>query len=148
MTLAVSENGTQKSVAGTHERNIEPWEVVAGRIRTRVANQQADLTAAGKIVLGYFNARMKTQFRWGGKSSEKIIARLRETQSASMLFYAVDGATKDDNIMGRRADNPQGYKRPVTVFRDTEQVDRFLELAGTRAEVHPVLDEMVRGAQP
>lgn len=121
---------------------------VFDRLRNRVGNGLGDLQAGGKIVLGYFNAVMQTSFRWGGKSSEKIITRLREIRDVSKLLYAIDGATRDDTIMGRRADSPpNGYKRPSTVFRDSEQVERFLALARDVQPEHPILSEMITQAR-
>lgn len=152
-TPTVSGNGTHKPLAlarvAEEPASTEPWEAVALRIREKVSLQKSDVEAAGKVVLAYFNARMQTQFRWGGKSTEKILARLRETRNASTLFYAIDGATKDDNIMGRRSDSQGGYKRPVTIFRDDAQVDRFVEaMPKDRPAVHPVFAEMLAGAAP
>jgi len=124
----------------------EPWAVQAERLRHHVNGSTADLIAAGQLVLSYFNAVMQTHYRWSAKTQRFILARLKESRSVAVMFHVTDGAAKDDTIMGRRNDSPAGgYKRISTVFRDAEQIDRFLMLSGAKpGEPHPTLEEFLR----
>lgn len=135
-------NGREGNGTRTHTSVAlrEPWKDQAARLAQQLNGQRADMQAAGKLVLSYFNASMGTHYRWGSKVEARIMARLAESRSASLLFYAVDGATKDDFIMDK-------FRRVSTIFRDAEQVDRFFALSrAKRDELHPTLAEFL--AQP
>lgn len=97
--------------------------------------------AGARLVFEYFRAAMGKgdRYLWNDKDKARIVARLRENAgNVSELFYAIDGAKRDDWIMGR-ANGSKGYKSVETVLRDRAQVNRFVELAkaGDDPPPHP-----------
>jgi hypothetical protein len=73
------------------------------------------------------------------KREKRIRARLREAGgNVSDLLFAIDGARKDDYLMGRDEKAPRKYDGVETVLRDRAQVERLMQLAGGTGP-HPVL---------
>lgn len=111
----------------------------------RRETKEAALEHAAKIVFGYWRDTLgwdpkRTMF--AGKRKARIITRLRENNGdVSTLLYAVDGALRDDWIMGRDARSTKTYKDTSTVFRDLEQVEKLAAQAKNRQDHHPYLGE-------
>ena len=82
------------------------------------------------------------------KREKRILSRLRESQGDwSLLLYAIDGALRDDYLMGRDDRANRKYDGIETVFRDRAQVERLAELcpkfcAGQR---HPLVTKYSNG---
>lgn len=82
------------------------------------------------------------------KRERRIIARLRESDGDwGMLCYAVDGALRDDWLMGRANNSPRKYDGIETIFRDREQVERLAELCPKfrAGEPHPLVAKYQNG---
>lgn len=94
------------------------------------------------VVFAYWAAKLNhPAAELDEKREKRIISRLRETRGNwGLLCYAVDGALRDDFIMGRSTRGDR-CDRVSTIFRDLEQVERLAEkckrfLAG---EEHPLV---------
>lgn len=62
------------------------------------------------------------------KREKKIIARLAECEdNVSDLLWALDGALKDDWIMGRDKHSTRKYDDIETILRDRAQIEKFGE---------------------
>lgn len=59
---------------------------------------------------------------------KRLTERLRENHDdVSELLYVVDGAKRDDFLMGRAVGTKKKYDEISTIFRDREQVERLAE---------------------
>jgi len=78
-----------------------------------------------------------------GKRASQITARLRENGAdVTELLYAVDGALRDDWIMGRAPKtNGQTYNGIETIFRERAQVERLVALVPAKRPEHPFLTQ-------
>ena len=82
------------------------------------------------------------------KRRKRIKARLAEGFTVADLKLAIDGALKDDWLMGRKDGTPKnGYRDLKTVLRDAEQVERLKELAPKRPAALPLLPPRIE-AEP
>ncbi len=76
------------------------------------------------------------------KRQRRLMARLAESRGDwGLLCYAVDGALRDDYLMGRAVRSDRRYDGVETIFRDRGQVERLAEscrryMAG---EPHPLV---------
>ena len=76
------------------------------------------------------------------KRRRRIMTRLRESRGdLNAMLYAVDGALRDDYLMGRATNSPRKYDGIETIFRDRAQVERLAELCPKfqNGEPHPLL---------
>lgn len=124
----------------------DPIEVVRHKAE-RARARGDDLKAGSYMVFMYFVAAFGKSDKYiaTDKRIDKIKSRLRENScDVSELFWAVDGALRDDWIMGRdpKARNG-GWQEIQTVFRDRDQIDRFLQNVGNPTEMHPTFREMI-----
>lgn len=110
--------------------------------------------ASARVVFGYWQEAMgKPRAIFDDRRRARIIARLRENKGdIGELCYAIDGAEKDDWLMGRDPkSNGRKYNDIETVLRDRAQVERLAEaMPGYRKGVeHPLLrtlrEEAARG---
>jgi hypothetical protein len=63
------------------------------------------------------------------KREKRILSRLRESRGDwGLLCYAVDGALRDDFLMGRDDRAGRKFDGIETVFRDRAQVERLAEM--------------------
>ena len=117
---------------------------VTRRARERRVVDAAYHHAAG-IIFTFWRDRLgKSERTWlDSKRLSRLVTRLRENSgNVSELLYAIDGALKDDRLMGRREDSDRKYDGIETVFRDRGQVERLVELSGWDGKsVHPLLGE-------
>ena len=68
------------------------------------------------------------------KKRETRIKNILKTFSVDELKQAIDGALKDDWLMGR-GKAPRAYNGIETIFRDVAQVERLMELGEVRRQV-------------
>lgn len=132
---------TAMQVAALREATTRVIESTNRREQTEERQRQAALVvftyAASR--LGYGSGTMFDQ-----KRERRIVARLRENRlNVAELLCVVDGALKDDWIMGRAKDSPRPYTGIETVFRDRAQVERLAKLARYDGEdTHPYLEDV------
>jgi len=104
------------------------------------------LQLAAEAVFAYWHARMGRNGRTvlDKKRESRLLARLRENDGdVSELLYAVDGALRDDYLMGRDPKAPRAYNGVETIFRDRAQVERLAQSVPDRAPQHPFLEQHV-----
>jgi len=78
------------------------------------------------------------------KRAARIEQRLRENGGdVSELLYAVDGALRDDFLMGRDPKATRRFDGIETVFRDRAQVERLVASVPGRNGQHPFLSQPV-----
>jgi len=71
---------------------------------------------------------------------QRVLDRFAEGLTGDDCKAAIDGAAKDDWLMGRGPGaKPGGYRGIETILRDTAQVERLAALG--RGEIEPDLDE-------
>ena len=78
------------------------------------------------------------------KRERRIVSRLRESSGdLSILCYAVDGALRDDWIMGRDERSPRSYDGVENIFRDRAQVERLAEACPRfrKGQKHPLVEK-------
>lgn len=125
---------------------------VAQRTRRRLAAEQLR-RVQGELVFAYWS-RMTGHDRalYTPERESRLLARLRENAGdVSELCFTVDGALRDDTIMGRRNDSAgRKYDGIKTVFRDREQVERLMVLARGYAagKVHPIVAKYLAALEP
>lgn len=112
--------------------------------------RRSEENSAAKVVFAYWQEVMgKPRALFDDRRRSRIIARLRENSGdVGELLFAIDGAEKDDWLMGR--DNKSGgkkYNDIETVLRDRAQVEKLAESIGAyqRGEEHPIMKAMQRG---
>ena len=125
-------------------------------ITARIATIFADVAEGGRqhmqqdearelqaeMVFAYWAAKLNhTSSMLDRKRANLLKARLRENRgNANELLYVVDGARKDDYLMGR-ANNSGGkkYDGIETLFRDRGQVEKLAEAGGfAKTPTHPL----------
>jgi hypothetical protein len=106
---------------------------------------EAALHLAAETIFVYWQAKLgHPGALLDRKRSAKLEARLRENGGdVSELLYAVDGALRDDWLMGRDPKAPRRYDGIETVFRDRAQVERLVATAPGRNGPHPFLAQPV-----
>lgn len=120
------------------------------RERGRAKGQRDRMRAfLARAVFLYWQATMNHNGALLDPTRERVImARLRESNDdASELFYAIDGAAKDDWLMGRDPRSKgKRWDGIATLFRDREQVERLAERCPGReyGEPHPRIDDFLR----
>jgi hypothetical protein len=94
--------------------------------RERLNAEQAR-RAKADIVFAYWAKRLNHEDSiYDTKRENRLIARLRENgDNVHELLYAIDGAMRDDNLMGRKNDSVRKYDGIETIFRDRAQVERL-----------------------
>jgi hypothetical protein len=96
-----------------------------------------------EVVFAYWAAKLHHPRAILDKGREKrITARLRESRGDwGLLCYAVDGALKDDFLMGRADRSSRRYDGIETIFRDRAQVERLAEMCPRfqAGEQHPLV---------
>lgn len=132
---------TGKALVAAAGEVLTPLAEGAGRREGR----EAERRGMAAFVFAYWAARMRhPNAKLDRRREQRLVARLRENgDDVSELLYVVDGALKDDHLMGRRPDSTQKYDGVQTLFRDREQVERLAGKGGYRGpEVpHPKLAE-------
>lgn len=110
--------------------------------------REAALHLGAQVVFTYWRAKMGKTVRslLDPKRETRLISRLRENGGdVSELLYAVDGATRDEFLMGRDDRAARPYNGIETIFRDRAQVERLVALVKQRQEQHPFLAENGEG---
>ena len=84
----------------------------------------------GEVVFAYWAAKLHHPGAiLDRKRERRLLARLREADGDwGQLLYAVDGALRDDWLMGRAINSPRKYDGIETIFRDRAQVERLAEM--------------------
>lgn len=123
------------------ERCIEALQALDSNLAAHLeATQLAEARAA--LVFAYWARKMhKPRALLDAKREKRILARLRENEGdVSELLYCIDGAEKDDFLMGRDERATRPYNGVETIFRDRAQVERLAERrAGyQKGEPHPL----------
>lgn len=81
-------------------------------------------------VFTHWAKRLMPKARFTPERRKRIEARLKEDFSVADLCKAIDGALKDDWLMGRDPKSRKGGWRDIdTVLRDAAQVERLITLA-------------------
>lgn len=101
------------------------------------------LKHCAEVVFAYWAAKLgHPEALLDRKRETRIMARLRENNGNwGELCYAVDGALKDDWLMGRDERSRRRYDGIETIFRDREQIERLArECRGYRdGKLHPLV---------
>ena len=101
------------------------------------------LDVAAEVIFGYWRERMGKTNRviLDDKRRSKIIQRLRENGGdVSELLFTVDGALRDQYLMGTSNNGGRRYDGIETIFRDRGQVERLVELSRWDGDTeHPYL---------
>ena len=108
------------------------------------SEREAALALAVEIVFRYWQAKMNKSGRviLDDKRGRYIKARLRENGcDVSELLYAIDGAKRDDWLMGRCDNSRKKFNGIQQLFRDREQVENLVEQLGRVPDIHPLLRE-------
>jgi mRNA-degrading endonuclease toxin of MazEF toxin-antitoxin module len=130
-----------RSVAEITESIATLMASVQAGTETRLANEKL-LRWKAEVAFAYWAKRMGHERSLLDAGRERrLIARLRENNGdLNELLYCVDGAQRDDWIMGRDAKSPRKYDGDETIFRDRAQVERLARLcpAYVRGEPHPM----------
>jgi hypothetical protein len=72
----------------------------------------------------------------------KVVAALRENGGdVSELLYAIDGALKDDWLMGRAPNSTRTYNDLETILRDRSQIERLRDTVRNHETLHPYLEQ-------
>lgn len=111
--------------------------------RDLLRDMMVDLTFA------YWAKRMRHETTKLDRKRFQIIRKRLEEGGDNVheVLYAVDGALKDDNLMGRARDSTRKFDGVSTIYRDREQVERLSELGGYRAGMtHPMAKKYLDGA--
>lgn len=84
------------------------------------------------------------------KRAQGVRKRLIESDdNVHQLLFAVDGALKDDMLMGRKADSSRKYDGISTIYRDWEQVERLAAQGGyVDGLSHPMAVKYLDGVLP
>lgn len=98
-----------------------------------------------EVVFAYWAAKLNhPSALYDMKRERRIVARLRESAGdLSILCYAVDGALRDDWIMGREERSMRPYDGVETIFRDRAQVERLAESCPKfrQGRKHPLIEK-------
>lgn len=112
-------------------------EVVESGHRTLQIEEVRDIQA--EVIFAYWASRMGHPLaRLDLKREARIKARLAENDNdVNELLFVVDGARKDDHLMGKK--DGKKYDGIDTIFRDRGQVERLAELGGFKPDAaHPM----------
>lgn len=84
------------------------------------------------------------------KRAQLLRKRLVESEeNVHQLLFAVDGALKDDVLMGRKVDSSRKYDGISTIYRDWEQVERLATQGGYHeGAAHAMAVKYLDGAMP
>lgn len=106
---------------------------------------ESGLKLAVQVVFSYWQSRMqKPRAILDAKRFHRLSSRLRENGGdVSELLHVVDGALRDEWLMGRDPRAGRKYDGIETIFRDREQVERLFELAPHKNHEHPFLGQQV-----
>jgi hypothetical protein len=105
--------------------------------------REAALKLGAQVVFAYWAARLcHPKAVLDRKRETRLTARLRENGGGvTELLYAVDGALRDEFLMGRDPQARRAFDGIETVFRDRGMVERLVETVPNRAERHPFLEQ-------
>jgi hypothetical protein len=99
---------------------------VAEGTRERISVEKVR-EAKADLVFSYWATRMGHRAAiYDSKRERRLLARLKENgDDIHELLYAIDGAIRDDWLMGRDPKSPRKYDGIEVIFRDREQVERL-----------------------
>lgn len=148
-TALVSVNGSGKSLAKKRGLPARRYDEIVSRITTIFAqaaeggrkDMQADDTRElqADMIFAYWAARLNhTGAMCDTKRVGLLKTRLSENQgNIHELLFVVDGARKDDHLMGRSPHgNGQKYDGIETLFRDRGQVEKLSAKGGYKDGLH------------
>jgi len=96
-----------------------------------------------EVVFAYWAAKLHHPQALLDNGRERRIARRLEESEGDwgILLYAVDGASRDDYLMGRESRSTRRYDGIETIFRDRAQVERLAEACPKfrAGEPHPLV---------
>jgi hypothetical protein len=114
---------------------------VATGARERISIEKVR-AAKAELVFSYWAKRLNHETAiFDAKREKRLLARLKENGDIiHELLYAVDGALRDDWLMGRDQRSTQKYDGIEHIFRDRERVERLADMVpGWRQKVpHPL----------
>lgn len=118
---------------------LAEWQRTTERLKRDDALQRM-----AEVVFAYWAARMgHPKAILDQKRERKIVHRLKENHGdLGELLYVVDGARKDDWLMGRDPRSQKVFDGIETLFRDREQVERLanLSLGYRQGKAHKMLE--------
>ncbi len=124
---------------------------VVALVRTKATRRMTIVEAfdlAAHVIFTYWMAQTGRNGRtiFDKKRKARLVLRLRENSgNVAELLHCVDGAIRDDWIMGRRGDSTTKFDGIETIFRDRAQVERFVEAAHVQdITTHPFMLEAVK----
>jgi hypothetical protein len=129
LASAREKNGAKPSLAVVSLRARDFLEAMkAGAVER--GRREALFAKMVEVVFAYWAARLHHPAALLDRKRERrLMARLRESAGDwGQLCYAVDGALRDDWLMGRAMNSSRKYDGIETIFRDREQVERLAEL--------------------
>lgn len=136
MTAAV------RSLALVQTKAVGYLEAVRNGTAARL-KQDARFACLAEVVFAYWAAKLHHPGAiLDAKREKRILARLRESRGDwGLLCFAVDGALRDDFLMGRDDRAGRKYDGIETVFRDRAQVERLAELCPKfqAGDLHPLV---------
>lgn len=111
-----------------------PSPAAPARPRSKAASKPAGAPGAVDVVLAHWASTLFAPHRQPKVTPprrRRVEARLAEGFTAADLCKAVDGAQRDDFLMGRHPKSAErgGYRDVETVLRDAAQVERLIGLA-------------------
>jgi hypothetical protein len=135
-------NGAKPSLAVVAVRARDFLEMLrAGAVER--GRREALYVKMVEVVFAYWAAKLHHPAALLDRKRERrLMARLRESAGDwGQLCYAVDGAMRDDWLMGRAVNSPRKYDGIETIFRDREQVERLAELCPpfVAGQPHPLV---------
>jgi len=102
------------------------------------------LVAQTREVFAYWAEKLypRASPKFSEERRKKIHARLVDGYSVERLKRAVDGAMRDDWLMGRKEGSPKGgYRDAITLFKSCAQVERLEAMCPTPGQGRPMNDD-------
>lgn len=123
------------------EACIEALQHLDPELLAQLEKEQMQAAQATLVFAYWAKMMLKPRALLDEKREKRIVARLRENSGdVSELLYVVDGAKRDDFLMGRSLNASRPYNGIETIFRDREQVERLAEtqLGYRKGTAHPL----------
>ena len=109
----------------------------------KIAKRESVYRQLGEVIFAYWAAKLNHPHAiYDAKRERRIAARLRESSGDwGLLCYAIDGALRDDFLMGREDRSMRRYDGIETIFRDRAQVERLAEMCPkfNAGQPHPLV---------
>jgi hypothetical protein len=150
-TKASSSTTTTTALTRIPKAEISVRETAVQEKAVRRATVQQGLDLAADVIFRYWrdslgkNPKTTLFGDQPGKKRDprkaKVLAALRENGGdVSELLYAIDGAMKDDWLMGRANNSTRTYNDLETILRDRSQIERLRDTVRNHETMHPYLE--------